>query len=236
MSDRRHAFTSAAHLSAFLIESLGRKQGDVMDATDVRLYREALFPVIDAIRTGRLTAVFEPAPDGVAMPAPACSPEIWQVIAFIRGAEFRPGCEVVAKKVREVLGVSTEPVPGGEARARRVITAPLRLPWGPAPEEPPLDPEAPWIKRFARELSRGDDAFDSALLSVLARLPTDAARDRAITELAHTRDASAALRAAQTEGAGRCQERRATEKSALQIALETVAAYRTTNKENTTPS
>lgn len=227
----RRAYTSAARLNAFLIQSLGRKPGEAMDDTDVRLYQRELYPLLDAIRTGRLVATFEPASDGTDMPAVDCSPPIWEVIHFIRGAEFRPGFDAVGKNVRQSLGLAIETVPGGEADARRVISAPLRLPWGPRATTPPIDPDAPWIKRFAHELARGDDSFDSALLTVLAHLPTDAARDRAITELTLARDATAAQKASQSEGAERAQASRTTEKTALQTALETIAALR--SKENT---
>jgi hypothetical protein len=227
----RQRFIAAARLNAFLIASLGRKPGEAMDETDKRLYQRELRPLYEGIRTGQLLAAFEKTPEGVDVPAGSCSAEVWQLIFFVRNAEFRPSFEALGKRVREALGQPTEALGGGEATARRVITAPgpARLLSGALPVPGVvafLDPDAAWVLRFAREVARGDDKVDGALLTLLARLPSDSARERAMTELLIAREADATLRASRERGQERTGAGRSADRATLQAALDVVRVVR----------
>lgn len=238
MSTPQDKFTQAARLNRFLLASIGRKPGEIMDETDEKIYQRTLRPLYEGIRDGNLTADFEKTAEGSDVPSGACSSEVWAIIFFIRNGEFRPSMEALEKKVHEVMKITRR----SPSEAANVVEAPKdylhrsgqavalgSVVAGLLPgsgKEPIIDPAAEWVKRFACELATGDEDKDRVLIRMLALCGNDNLRHLTIDKIVGEREASAMKRAEVSEGAGVKREGRAAEQGQLDLVMHEVYRMR----------
>jgi hypothetical protein len=192
-----------------------------MDATDEKLYQDALRPLAERIRDGQLRAEFHRQEDKSLLYVGG-SGQVWEVIYFLRNAEFRPKPAALAAEVRKSLRLPAQGMSGAEAEAARPFVAPLRPNAGIVPDVE-IDPEAEWVGEFADRIGTGDVERDSVMLRILGHVGSDGARSRIMDGIEAARATTKATGADSQSDRDQRRADRASRASSTRRAAEIVA-------------